>query len=95
MDNDSQTGDLALDSIINVCIATGRSAPQRIYEDVRAGTMTRPIKIGRSSRWPRHEHQCIAAARISGASDDELRELVYKLHEQRKQLRRYFGGAVA
>lgn len=75
-----------LDAIAAVCEATGRTAPQRVYEDLRAGLMTRPVKICRSSRWPRHEHQAIAAARIAGASDDELRALVEELHAARTLL---------
>ena len=78
--------DLALDGIEAVAAATGRRSPQRVYEDVRDGLMTKPIKLGRSSRWPRHEHQSIAAARIAGASDDELRHLVDALHKLRYEL---------
>ena len=77
---------LALEGITEVCIATGRSAPQRVYEDVRDGLMTKPIKLGRSSRWPRHEHQAIAAARIAGNDDDQIRKLVIELHTLRQRL---------
>lgn len=87
--------EFSLDSINAVDNALGNAAPQRTYEQIRDGTMTRPIKCGRSSRWPRHEHQAIAAARISGASDDELRALVDQLHELRKRLRPIISGAAA
>ena len=87
MSNLNFPDDLLLDAIGTVCAATGRSAPQRVYEDIRDGLMTKPIKLGRSSRWPRHEHQAIAAARIAGHSEEQIRRLVDDLHALRVQLR--------
>ena len=56
----------------------------QLYRDIsNDGLMTKPVKLGRSSRWPRHEHQAIAAARIAGQSDDEIRILVQSLHAAR------------
>ena len=77
---------LALDSIREVQDSNGYQSPQRVYEDIGFGTMTRPIKFGRSSRWPRHEHQALAAAKIAGADSDYLRRLVAQLHAFRKKL---------
>ena len=57
-----------------------------LYDKVSKGLFTRPIKIGgaRAAGWPEHEVDQIIAARISGASDAEIRKLVERLHEQRK-----------
>lgn len=57
-----------------------------LYDKVTKGLFTRPIKIGgaRAAGWPEHEVDQIIAARISGASDAEIRKLVERLHEQRK-----------
>jgi prophage regulatory protein len=56
------------------------------YAKVLAGLMTRPVKTGsgRAVAWPEHELDAIINARIAGASDDEIRKLVGKLHAARK-----------
>jgi prophage regulatory protein len=48
--------------------------------------MTRPVKISgaRAAGWPQHEISAVIDARIAGASDDEIRALVERLHEARK-----------
>ncbi|TJY59418.1 hypothetical protein E4T66_13590 [Sinimarinibacterium sp. CAU 1509] len=51
------------------------------------GEFTQPVKIGAKSLWPSHEIEHILAARLRGATDDELRALVTTLHERR-------GGAM-
>ncbi len=55
------------------------------YDKVAKGLFTRPIKIGgeRAAGWPEHEVEAINAARVAGASEDQIRRLVEKLHEQR------------
>lgn len=77
------TGPIALDRMPAVLDATGRRHPQRIYDDVREGTMTKPIHIGRTSVWPRHEIRAIVLARIAGRSDWEIQSLVNELHARR------------
>ena len=57
-----------------------------LYAAVAAGVFTRPVKIGgaRASGWPAHEIDALIQARIAGASDDDIRKLVQRLHEARK-----------
>ena len=57
-----------------------------IYGLIRVGLWTQPVKIGeRSSGWPSEEVQAINAARIAGASDEQIRELVNQLHAKRAE----------
>lgn len=57
-----------------------------IYGLIRVGLWTQPVKIGeRSSGWPDDEVKAIIAARIAGASDEQIRELVNRLHAKRAQ----------
>ena len=57
-----------------------------IYGLIRVGLWTQPVKIGeRSSGWPDDEVQAINAARIAGASDEQIRELVKQLHAKRAE----------
>ena len=54
------------------------------YDKVSKGLFTRPIKVGeRAAGWPEHEVDAIVAARVAGASPEQIRRLVEKLHEQR------------
>ena len=56
------------------------------YNAIRDGLLTVGVAIGQRSRgWPDYEVKAIAAARIAGKSDDEIRELVKTLHAQRRQ----------
>ena len=61
----------------------GRSS---LYLDIQRGVWTPPIRMGRASAWPEHETQALLAARIAGASDDQLKQLVRDLLEQRKSM---------
>lgn len=55
------------------------------YKDIQDGFLTRPVRIGgRSVAWPRHEINAINAARLSGKSDDEIRQIVNALHISRQ-----------
>jgi len=54
-----------------------------IYRDIRRGTFPKPVKIGTISAWPAAEIAAVNSARIAGKSDDEIRQLVADLHEQR------------
>ncbi len=58
----------------------GRSS---LYSDVQRGTWTPPVRMGRAAAWPAHETQALLAARVAGASDDELRALVQRLLAER------------
>jgi prophage regulatory protein len=65
--------------------ATGRSRTG-IYEDVKAGLLSSPVKLGpRAVGWPSNEVSAIVSARIAGKSAGEIRELVQRLEAARKQ----------
>lgn len=58
-----------------------------IYELIRKGLWTKPVKIGdRSSGWPDEEVRALCAARIAGKHDGEIRELVRQLQAKRSRL---------
>jgi prophage regulatory protein len=56
------------------------------YDDVARGLFTKPIKVNgqRAAGYPEHEVEALIAARVAGATDEQVRRLVNKLHEQRK-----------
>ena len=57
-----------------------------VYNAIRDGLFTTGVAIGqRSKGWPFYEVRALAAARIAGLSDEEIRELVKALHARRKQ----------
>jgi prophage regulatory protein len=85
--SDKKSPRLILDEKHEVCETVGYR-PAKLYASIAAGTFTKPVKIGRMSRWPRHENEEIVAAIIAGASEEELRRLVDRLHEARKAFRR-------
>jgi prophage regulatory protein len=54
------------------------------HQRVRDGLLTRPIKWSpRCARWPSSEIEAIQRALIAGATDDEIRSLVTRLHAKR------------
>ena len=58
-----------------------------IYNLIRVGLWTKPVSIGqRSVGWPDDEVRALCAARIAGKTDDEIRELVSRLHAKRTEL---------
>lgn len=64
--------------------ARGRSRSTH-YADIDEGLYTHPVPIGaRAVGWPEHEVATLNAARISGMSDGEIRELVTRLEATRK-----------
>jgi len=65
---------------------TGHRSHASIYNAIKAGLFTKPVLIGqRSVGWPSGEVQTINAARIAGQSNDEIRELVIRLHTKRSE----------
>lgn len=50
-----------------------------VYDEIKEGLITPPIKRGRSSVWPEHEIAEIQRAIIAGAPEDERRQLVKRL----------------
>lgn len=62
-------------------------ANSTLYDNIKRGVHTRPVQLGaNSSGWPEHEVDLLMAARMAGKSDDEIRELVNRLHAQRVEL---------
>lgn len=68
-------------------VRTGYRSNASIYNLIRDGLWTQPVKIGeRSSGWPDDEVRALCAARIAGKLDSEIRELVGRLHAKRAEL---------
>lgn len=66
---------------------TGHKSHASIYAAIKAGLFTTGVAIGqRSVGWPDYEVKAINAARIAGKSEDEIRELVNRLHAKRSEL---------
>lgn len=56
-----------------------------IYLRITQGLWPKPISLGgRAVGWPANEVEAINAARIAGKSDEEIRQLVLKLQDNRK-----------
>ena len=65
----------------------GHLADASVYNAIREGLFTNGVAIGqRAKGWPDYEAQSIAAARVAGKSDEEIRELVKVLHTKRDEL---------
>lgn len=65
---------------------TGHKSHASIYNAINAGLFTKPVPIGqRAVGWPDDEVKAICAARIAGQSDDQIRELVQRLHGKRAE----------
>ena len=63
---------------------TGHASHATVYTAIHEGLFTVPVPIGqRSVGWPDTEVKAINAARIAGKTDDQIRELVAKLHDAR------------
>ena len=67
--------------------ATGYRSTASIYNNINAGLWTKPVRIGqRSVGWPSDEVEAINKARIAGATEEQLRDLVTRLHAKRATL---------
>lgn len=67
-----------------VKVETGHRSHASIYSAVWGGLFTVPVSIGqRAVGWPDTEVKALVAARIAGQTDDQIRELVHRLHEAR------------
>jgi len=67
-----------------VLAETGLGSHATIYGDIHAGLFTVPVQISeRAVGWPDTEVRAILAARIAGKTDDQIRDLVTKLHQAR------------
>jgi prophage regulatory protein len=73
--------------------ATGYRSTASIYNNIRDGLWPKAINIGRRSvGWPSDEIIAINAARIAGQTDDQIRDLVKRLHLKRNELIATFSG---
>lgn len=62
----------------------GYQSRTTIYNYIRAGLWTKPVKFGdRASRWPDYEVDAMIHARIAGQTDAEIRSLVRRLEHER------------
>ena len=58
-----------------------------LYERIKDGTFTPPIKLGaRASAWPANEVQACKDAIIRGSGADEIKVLVSRLVQSRRQV---------
>ena len=65
----------------------GQRADASVYNAIRDGLFTIGVAIGqRAKGWPDYEAQAIAAARVAGKSDSQIRELVKHLHTKRSEI---------
>lgn len=65
----------------------GHRADASVYNAIRDGLFTTGVAIGqRAKGWPDYEIQAIAAARVAGRTEDQIRELVKALHAKRSAL---------
>lgn len=65
----------------------GNLPTSTFYEWIERGLMSPGVAIGiRSVAWPHHELQAIAAARIAGKQDKEIKALVRDLVAARPEL---------
>jgi prophage regulatory protein len=75
---------LTLQRLPAVLAANGKQRAKH-YLDVQRGLWTKPVTIGRGfAAWPAHETEALVAARIGGADDETMRELVRQLHARRQ-----------
>ena len=64
----------------------GHRADASVYNAIRAGLFTTGVAIGQRARgWPDSEVFAINAARVAGKTENEIRELVVRLHAKRME----------
>lgn len=65
----------------------GHRADASVYNAIRDGLFPTGVAIGqRAKGWPDYEAQTIAAARVAGKTEAQIRELVKDLYTKRKAL---------
>ena len=65
----------------------GHRSDASIYNAIRDGLFTTGVAIGQRARgWPDYEVDAVITARIAGQTDDQIRELVKRLHAKRSEL---------
>lgn len=77
-------------NLLKVTEASAKTCKSKsgFYAEVKAGTLPPPVKTGiRAVAWPEHELDAINTARIAGQSNEEIRQLVERMVEDRQKLR--------
>ena len=75
---------MAIKRMSDVLEAFGYRSRTTVYKNVNAGVFTRPIAIGqRAVGWLDTEVEAITLALVAGQSQDEVRQLVVRLHALR------------
>ena len=70
-----------------VLAETGHKSQASIYNAIRVGLFTKPVKIGqRAVGWPAEEVHAINAAQIAGKTSPKLLALVNELHLKRSNV---------
>jgi prophage regulatory protein len=80
--------------ILRIPAARAQSGYSRstIYLRIAQGLWTKPVRLGqRAVGWPSNEIEALNAARISGKSDPQIRDLVETLHKKRQELMTVWG----
>ena len=73
----------------------GHCSHTSVYNDIRSGLFTNPVKISsRSVGWPDYEVNAINRARIASASNEQIHELVKQLHLKRSEKFRAIEGGL-
>lgn len=85
-----QTSNLAFLRSPEARAVFGNLSTSTFYELIQKGLMPPGIFLsGRSVAWPAHELQAIAAARLGGQTEEELRALVKRLVADRAKFRKF------
>lgn len=67
-----------------VSIAMGYRSKMSVYNAIKAGVFTKPVKISTgASVWPCNEVDILIEARIAGQTKEQIRALVDLLHTKR------------
>ncbi len=70
--------------IADVAAARGGQARSTVYVDISLGLLPKPVKLGaRAVGFPKDEIDAVVGAVACGASDDQVKSLVSRLHAQR------------
>jgi prophage regulatory protein len=94
MFNNTQRGATMLQTIYRLPVVKAESGYSRstIYLRIAQGLWTQQVRLGpRCVGWPSNEIEALNAARISGKTDAQIRELVETLHTKRKDLMATLG----
>ncbi len=86
---------MAMLKISAVKVETGHLSHTSIYGAIQNGLFIRPVSIGpRSVAWPENEVKAICDARIAGATEEQIRQLVNRLHAKRAELLKTIEGGL-